>query len=251
MIDRYWMKRLLVGGVLAAGLAVSLYAVVDTASELLVVRACHGLAASILAPAAFTLLGDLFPRERRGRAVGTRGALIALAAMIAPAISCLLRDCWGFSAVFLTVGLLFLVTAVAALFLVKEPYRPRAEEEPSLRDFAVLVVRSGLGAAYVAAVGLAFGLGTLVTYLPLYLSELGLGGAQTGLAFSAFALVAMVGMAGPWGGLADRGAGRVWPGGLALARAALALLPGRLRATGSPVCDGAVRPGLWADLSCR
>lgn len=56
------------------------------------------------------------------------GTLIALAAMITGAISGLRRDRRGFAAVFLSVGALFLVTAVAALFLIRESHRPRAEE---------------------------------------------------------------------------------------------------------------------------
>jgi MFS family permease len=195
LLDRYGRRRLLVAGLLAAAGAVSLYAAVVSPEQLLAVRALHGLAAAILAPAAFTLLGDLFPAERRGRAMGASGALIALAAVIAPAVSGVLRDRLGYAAVFFTVAALFLVTALIALLIISEPPRVKSVSRSS-PNLLALLVRRGLAGAYLAATALAFGLGTLVTQLPLHLADRGYGGAQTGFAFSAFALAAMVVMGG-------------------------------------------------------
>ena len=81
------------------------------------------------------------------------------------------------------------------------------------------MVRPGRDSAYVAGVGLAFRLGTLVSYLPLHLADLGYGGTQTGLAFSSLALVATIVRAGPVARMGSPGrwlklpgAGLAWPG---------------------------------------
>jgi predicted MFS family arabinose efflux permease len=164
--------------------------------------------------------------------MGRSGALIALAALLAPASSGLLRDRWGYDAVFLAVSGLLLATALGAYFLVSEPYRRTEAGGAAGGGLAALLTRAGLRASYLAGTALSFGLGTLVTQLPLYLADAGYGSAQTGLAFSAFALAAMVVMAGPvvrgrpggnWLGLAE------W--GLAVVGVALLLLP--------------LLPGLW------
>jgi MFS transporter, DHA1 family, multidrug resistance protein len=226
LLDSLGRKRLLVSGLVVAGTAVLLYVLVRNPTELVAVRAFHGLAAAILAPAAFTLLGDLFPGERRGRAMGASGALIALAAMVAPAVSGVLRDRWGFAAVYAVVGALFFATALAAFFYVGETYRPRLEARPAPGRFLVLLRRRALVAAYVAGTALAFGLGTLVTQLPLRLADLGYGGTQTGLAFSSFAFTAMLVMAGPlprFGGPTRWRAICGW--GLSLVGGGLLLLP--------------------------
>jgi MFS family permease len=180
----------------------------------------------VLAPAAFTLLGDLLPAKERGRAMGLNGALIALAAMVAPALSGVLRDRFGFEGVFLAVGGVLLATCVAAQLLIADTYRPEPSERASARVYAALFRRPGLSLAFLAAAALTFGLGTLVTHLPIHLSDLGYGGAQTGLAFSSFALVAMFVMAAPmarsggaWGRLGPLG----W--GLLAIGVALLLLP--------------------------
>lgn len=226
MLDRLGRKRLLVAGLGWAGLAVLAYAAAQTPAQLVAVRAFHGLAAAVLAPAAFTLLGDLLPAKQRGRAMGLNGALIALAAMVAPAFSGVMRDRFGFEGVFLAVGSILLATCVVAHFLIADTYRPAPSERASAGVYLALFRRPGLSLAFLAAAALTFGLGTLVTHLPIHLSDLGHGGTQTGLAFSSFALVAMFVMAAPmalpggaWGRLGPLG----W--GLLAIGTALALLP--------------------------
>lgn len=223
LLDRLGRKRLLVLGLLAAGGAVLLYGAARIPSDLVLVRGLHGLAAAILAPAAFTLLGDLFPREKRGRAMGANGALIALAAMVAPAASGVVRDRWGFTAVFVAVAVLLLAAALLAQLLVQETHRPEPKDAPSNRILAALLGRRSLVLAYFAAVALTFGLGTVVTHLPLYLEDLGYRGGHTGAAFSAFALVALLVMASPSSRAGDV-RGRYGPIGLGLWLAGLGLL---------------------------
>lgn len=226
MIDRFGRKRLLVIGLLTTAGVLLVYAVVRYPSELVAVRAAHGLAAAILAPAAFTLLGDIFPRESRGRAMGANGALIALAAMVAPALGGIVRDRWGFVAVFLTVAALVAGAALLAQLFVRETHHPKTGDHATLPVLLALATRRSLSLAYVPAIALTFGLGTLVTYLPLHLSDLGHGGAQTGVAFSAFAVLAMLAMASPLGRIGDvRGRLQPLAWGLSLAGVGLALLP--------------------------
>lgn len=223
LIDRLGRKRLLVGGLLAAAVAVLLYAAARNPSQLIVVRAVHGLAAAILAPAAFTLMGDLFPRERRGQAMGINGALIALAAMLAPGISGVVRDRWGFDAVFVAVAALLIVAALTAQLLVAETQSLEARRRPARKEIIALATRRPLLLAYAAAISLTFGMGTLVTYMPLRLADLGFRAAQTGSAFSAFALLAMGVMVSPLSRIGDR-RGRLGPIGVGLSIIGLSLL---------------------------
>ncbi len=223
LMDRFGRKRLLTLGLLAAAGALLLYTAVRTAGELVAVRATHGLAAAVLAPAAFTLLGDLFPKERRGRAMGANGALVAVAAMVAPAVSGIVRDRFGFDAVFLGVAGLLATTALLVHLLIVETYRPPRGELPPAGAPLLLLRRRAMVLPCVAAVALTYGLGTVVTYLPLRLEDLGYRSAQTGSAFSAFAVVALAVMASPLS-RSRAGAGRVGRMALGLALAGLGLL---------------------------
>lgn len=218
-LDRFGRKRLLILGLVAAAGAVFLYSLASDPNQLVAIRALHGLAAAILAPAAFTLLGDIFPKEKRGRAMGAHGALIALAAMVAPAFSGVIRDRWGFEAVFSVVAGLLLATAAMAQRLVRETLRPDTSDRKGSPAILPLLRRKQLALAYAAAVSLSFGLGVLVTYLPLFLGDLGYRGAQTGISFSSFALVALLVMASPlsraegrWGRFGPMGFGLCFVG---------------------------------------
>lgn len=197
LMDRFGRKLLLISGLVAAAGAVLLYGFARDPSELMVVRAVHGLAAAVLAPAAFTLLGDLFPKERRGRAMGLNGSLIAVAAIVAPPVSGFVRDRLGFDAVFVMVAALLLLAAALAWALLRETYRPETLDPIPPGIFLTLLARPPLLVSYAAAVAITYGLGTIVTFLSLHLEDLGYRSAQAGLAFSAFAVLALFAMAGP------------------------------------------------------
>jgi len=226
LFDQVDRRRLLVAGLVLAGMAVLLYVAARTPTHLLLIRALHGGAVAVLTPAAFAMLGDYFPRGRRKGPMAASGAIIAMAAIVAPVTSGVIKDRWGFAGVFLFVGALLLSTGAASWLLLGASRPAPGERRHTPRVFLMLLRRPGLLTAYLAAVVLTFGLGTLVTYLPLHMSDFGYGGAQTGLALSAFALVAMLAMVSPLARTAgDRT--RLLPAaaGLFLVGCALLLLP--------------------------
>jgi MFS family permease len=92
---------------------------------------------------------------------------------------------------------------------------PRTDAAPATSYLAVWT-RRPLVTAYLAALALAIGLGTLVTYLPQALVARGEAGVR-GAVFTVYALLAVLAMAGPLGRLSDR-SGRYGPlaGGLSL-----------------------------------
>lgn len=226
LLDRVDRRQVLVAGLSLAGLALFLYAGAQTPAHLVLVRAAHGGAVSVVAPAAFAILGDRFPRGQRKAPMGASGALIALAAIVAPAISGFLRDRLGYIGVFFFVGALLLLTA-AATWRLMSPTRPdHRGHSHSPAVFLALLNRPSLLVAYLAGTVLTFGLGSLVGYLPLHMADLGFGGAQTGLALSAFAVVAMVAMLSPLSRLGGDGTRLLTASaGLLLVALALFFLP--------------------------
>lgn len=82
------------GGSLVVALAPSF-------TVLLVGRGIQGLAASGIFPAASAVVGDVFPVERRGRALGVLGAVYGVAFVIGPVIAGILLNVAGWSWLFL------------------------------------------------------------------------------------------------------------------------------------------------------
>jgi MFS family permease len=214
LLDRWGRKPALLASLVAAAGALILYTLVQTAEQLVAVRAVHGLAAAVLSPGAFALLGDNARPERRARAFGSAAALIAVAAVVGPALAGVTRERVGAHAVFLGVAALLLATALVVAMVVRE--RPVvAPEESPLRSLATLVGRRPLGIAFVAVFALTIALGVIVTALPITLDARGEPARASGAAFSLYALVALVGLAGPAARLADRvGRGRPLAAGL-------------------------------------
>jgi MFS family permease len=221
-VDRFGRKLVLVVGLILTSAAVFAHTMVQTPEQLVWIRAGHGLAAAVAAPAAFALVGDLFPRSKRGRAMGMSGALIAVAALIGPAIGGIIGDRLGYAAVFRLVAGLLLVAAVVSVGLISEPKQTTARRPTSAVHILGLFTRRSLMLAFLAALTLSFGLGILVTALPLRLADLGYGTSGSGSAFSAFALLALVVMASPVSRYGDV-RGRIRPIGWGMVLCGLAL----------------------------
>lgn len=221
ILDRWGRKLPVLWGLVATAAALGAYSLVQTPEQLLAVRALHGLAAAVLTPGAFAMLGDAAPAGRRARVMGTSGAVIAMAAIIGPPLAGLLRDRIGVGAVFLGGAVLLVVAAGVFGRFAREPEAPGTRVHrapgPAVANYLELWARPLLVSAYLAALALTVGLGTLVTHLPLALVARGEPASRTGLAFAVFAVVAILGMAGPLARLGDR-VGRIRPiaGGLVL-----------------------------------
>lgn len=226
VLDRWGRPGPLLVGLIVSAVALAAYAWVATVEQLLFVRAVHGLATAVLTPGAFALLGDAAAVDRRARVMGVSGAIIAIAAVTGPPLGGLTRDRLGFAAVF--IGGALLMVAAAALFAAI--VRPRLSQRRSAGEDGSRSGQTGraghehparvpgsvahnarpawlssaLSAAYSAVLALTIGLGTLITHLPLLLEALGESAARSGLAFTVYALVAMVVMAGPANRLSDR-----------------------------------------------
>jgi len=228
-LDRWGRRRPTLLGLVVAGLALGGYALARSPLQLLGVRVVHGLATAVLSPGAFALLGDTAPGDRRGRVMGTSGALIALSAVVGPALGGIVADRLGFGAVFLLGGALMIAVALAFARWAEETAgeSERLHSRRMGRQVLGLVRRPRLVGAYLALLALTLGVGAQVAHLPLRMEAFGASGAGVGSAFTAYALTAMAMMLYPAGRLTDRWS-RTGPMtvGLAIAAGAMGVLGG-------------------------
>jgi MFS family permease len=82
----------------AGSLVVSLS---DSFTILLTGRAIQGFGASGIFPVASAVVGDIFPREKRGRVLGLIGAVFGLAFLVGPIIAGILLNYFSWTALFL------------------------------------------------------------------------------------------------------------------------------------------------------
>ncbi|MBI2857011.1 MAG: MFS transporter [Chloroflexi bacterium] len=225
LLDRLGRRPPLFAGLLGASVALALYGMSQSATQLMAVRALHGFLAGLVTPSAFTLLADFTPASARARAMGIGGSVVGAAAIVGPALSGLARTRWGYNGVFLGVsGLMLAALVVSALLLPHLGHRKRPRE----RVESPFEARR-LAVPCLAVFGLMATLGILTAYLPVRLESAGYAKAAPGILFSVFSLAAVLTMVSPLGQAAmasGMGKAMVWGLlGVALALLVLALAP--------------------------
>jgi MFS family permease len=132
--DRWSRKLLLVGFTGLWGLWTLAIALVATLPQLMLVRLVSSVGLGVFPPAAFSLIGDLYPSTSRGRAagiiqgVGILGTIIAFGVL--PPLAARDPEAWRLG--FVAMGLASVLTGILMFFSVREP--ARGATEPELRD---------------------------------------------------------------------------------------------------------------------
>ena len=204
ILDRWGRRTPLIVGMAIAIAAVLSYSLVQTPAQMIAARAVHGIGAAVLAPGAFSIIGDRAASDRWGQAMGLTGALIAVAALVGPPVAGILRDAWGADVVFMVDAAILLTTLVAFLFITRDASTTALKQETGPAPGALSLRNPGLWSAYGAAFAITVGIGALVTHLPLLLESQGETAARTGYTFAIYALVAMLVMASPVSRSGDR-----------------------------------------------
>src|SRR5260370_20635057 len=86
-------------------------------AERVVFRGIQGVCGGVLFATVFTVIGDLFPPENRGRAQGLFGAVFGLSSIIGPTAGGFITDHWSWRWVFevnIPVGIVAVAVVVAA-----------------------------------------------------------------------------------------------------------------------------------------
>ncbi|MDW7675697.1 MAG: MFS transporter [Bacillota bacterium] len=191
-IDKVGRKKIMLIGMIIAGVSLLAYAQVASASQLLLVRFIHGLGGALMVPAAFAYLGDTTKNTNRGKTMALSGAAIGVAAMIGPAFGGVVKERVGIEYVFYFVSFLMLVTSFLVKIYLPERQIDIRSNNMSITKLANLLTNSSLITAFCCAFALMYAKGILAYILPLQLEASNFGAATTGILFSTFAVVAIV-----------------------------------------------------------
>jgi len=112
--DLVGRKRLLLAGLLLYTVASLICGVAPTLWLLIAARAAQGLGAAALMALTLAFVGDIFPKERTGRAMGLLGTMSAIGTALGPSLGGVLIATAGWRAIFLV----SLPLGIAALLLV-------------------------------------------------------------------------------------------------------------------------------------
>src|SRR3954451_1918114 len=99
--DRFGRKRALQSGLILFGGASLAVLVVDTANQLIVVRAVMGIGGALIMPATLSVISNVFPREERGKAIGIWAGMASIGIGFGPLFRGLLLEFFDWQSVFL------------------------------------------------------------------------------------------------------------------------------------------------------
>ncbi len=167
-MGRFRTRQLFIGGliVFAAGTIVAAFAPMFWV--ILLGRCMQACATGIIMPMVFTLILLVFPREKRGSAMGIVGLVIAFAPAVGPSLSGVLVDSVGWRALFAIVAL----TAICVIIAAKKALSDQGPFDPATFDKPSVVILS------VGMVGLLYGLSSFASseniLIPLVLMIVGI-----------------------------------------------------------------------------
>ncbi|GEM_PF-678516 len=177
---------------LGAAFAVGLYGAVPSVWWLIVFRVLHALAGAFFLPALFALIGER-AGVRRAEAMGYAGALVGIAAIVAPPIGGAVARAWGAPTLFIGIALMMAMTALLLWRSVPETFQ-KAVDPSAIKPLALLRIPM-LVALYGVTAAFTFCTGVLAYGFPLLLTERGYTTATAGALLGWMALVAVPVMA--------------------------------------------------------
>lgn len=140
--DRLGRVRVFGAGVALFALASLWCGAAGSTTQLIAARALQGAGAAMLVPGSLAIIAATFPREERGRAIGTWSSLTALAIIAGPLLGGVLVQTISWRAVFL----INLPIAAVVLLIVWKRVPPEAGERQGAVDWmGTLLVTLGLG----------------------------------------------------------------------------------------------------------
>src|SRR5699024_11149693 len=146
--------------------------------------------------------------EKKGKTMALSGAGVGLASIIGPAYGGIISSKFGPDMVFVTVGIVMIVTAILAYFLLPEKAAKSAADSgksgAAKSGIGPLFKRPGLLMSYVGAFSLMFSQGIIAYALPLQVEDLGFDSSLSGILMSTFAIVATLIFVLPTNRLYDR-----------------------------------------------
>ncbi|MDY6854625.1 MAG: MFS transporter [Thermodesulfobacteriota bacterium] len=169
-----------------------------------IVRFLQGFFAAMILPVAMAYIGEISPENKEGTFMGGFNIALFLGFGGGPLICGLLKDHFGMSMAFYTMGGLSLFGFFLALIFLPELHLYKKETTDKTVSYRTMLGNNIVRGITVFRLVNSIGWGMVMTFLPIFaFQHLGLSGSQIGILISASILVNSFFQA-PFGRLADR-----------------------------------------------
>ena len=134
LIGRFSTRKLFIAGISIFAFGSLLAAFAPFFAILLLGRVFQAIACGIVMPMVFTVILLIFPREKRGSAMGMVSLVIGFAPAVGPSVSGILVDGTGWRALFVVVFVLALIIIIASIITLESygEFEPSSFDKPSV-----------------------------------------------------------------------------------------------------------------------
>ena len=173
--DRYGRKLMVVRSMLGGSVILLLMAFVQTAEQLVLLRAIQGFITGTLA-ASNALVASVAPRQQTGYAMGLLQVGLGSGVALGPVIGGALADAYGYGAAFYVTAALLFLAGILVLFGVHEDFDP-SQHNPGKRDgfldsWRQILIAPGVAMTYTMRFISQLGRMMIIPIAPLFIQTL-------------------------------------------------------------------------------
>lgn len=173
--DHFGRVTVLRAGSGMMAIALMLHAAVWSYETMLAARAVAGMSSGILAGAAAAYIGDIYPYDQRGGAMGWVMSAMAFGQIIGIPAGTVLAAESGFATPFVVFGVVMIAASALTWVTLPQP-PPEGEDEPfglvpALRTYLDLMKHRDITAVNIASTLMMLSVGSFIVYLPTWLEE--------------------------------------------------------------------------------
>jgi MFS family permease len=198
LVDTQGRKRALLIGAAIFTIGPLSYTVATSLPAFQVARMFHGIGISAFTSAYYVLIADVTPPSRWGSALGLAGIAPSVSMIIASPMGTLLLEHTSYTLVFIVAGLMALASLVVVL-LIDEPRRattPSQSGDPGNAGVLDVARLRGVLAPSLVTLTLGLSYGSVLSFLPLFALDRGLGNVGFFFTVSSLSIVASRSVAG-------------------------------------------------------
>ncbi len=200
--DKKGRKKFIVFGLFFYSLASFFYIFAPDVYWLTFIRIIHGSASAMVLPVAMAYIGEIAPKGKEGKTMGTFNISLFLGMGSGPFLGGILNRLFGMNSVFLAMaGLTMASFFVVALFL--PDLKIKKEENIKTTSFKKALKNKAVKSLVLFRVLGAMGRGGLMAFLPIYAASINIGSARVGIALSVMILLTAL-LQRPFGRVADK-----------------------------------------------
>ncbi len=178
--DRFGRHKFLIAGLFMSSILPLLYPLATSPHQVIVIRIFHGLAQAAFIPVTFALAADLASAARRGESMGWFTMSLSLGFMAGPVVGGFVLNQLGFTIAFYGSSAIAALGLLFFLFRIGSISQSRARVSTIYSSLGWLRQRPAI-AGIIAYMFIAFGMNTIIAYIPLYGKNYSITEAGAGL----------------------------------------------------------------------